>query len=666
MQRPDFERLTNLLDSQSLSAKETVEAKRLLAGLGTLSTVITRTRKVEVDADKSIREELRHEVEWTPEEAKFYDEYLTWCVARAQEKGTPLYFAMQMPLRLASACLPMAKQAVLNPQAFGKIQDEDEPDLSGDIAPHHDLVMAAKRLPDGTDSKYDELLSALKELHRQGKRAILFTFSRPTISYLRDRLAEHFRVAVMHGGVSRDERRTIMADFRAGALDFLLANRVASEGLDFEFCSAVINYDLPWNPMEIEQRIGRIDRIGQPEDKILILNFVSPETIDERIVTRLLDRIRIFESSIGALEPIIAEEAPKAIQAGLDFSLSDTEREQRIESSLLAIEEKSAGLRDISDASTSLLVTDDVDVDGLEEDLVRTGKYIGQMELVHLVSDWAAIEGAPAPTLGKVRPVVEIRGNGAMAARVVELARTARRTAAETHTLADQLRHELSFPLALEQEYSRTSGVPILSANHPLILAALSVPDYEQVRFASVRIEPDKQTPPGVYLVVLTKAVASSSGGDEIWGEAVSLDGAAAPRSVADALLAGLARGQLENSSCSYDPGQLPRLASRCMDQLAMRQEEEQIRRMEEFYALRETRKAVLQDQCARRIAAIEQRVHTAKLNRRSPGILRAFEGQRQRAISQRSSLLEDLERRGAPAISLESIAACLVEITHA
>ena len=66
----------------------------------------------------------------------------------------------------------------------------------------------------------------------------------------------------MHGGVTREERRRIMAEFRAGAYDFVLANRVASEGLDFEFCSAVINYDLPWNPMEIEQRIGRIDRIG--------------------------------------------------------------------------------------------------------------------------------------------------------------------------------------------------------------------------------------------------------------------------------------------------------------------------------------------------------------------------------------------------------------------
>ena len=96
----------------------------------------------------------------------------------------------------------------------------------------------------------------------------------------------------MHGGVTREERRRIMAEFRAGAYNFVLANRVASEGLDFEFCSAVINYDLPWNPMEIEQRIGRIDRIGQKEETILVVNFVNDSTIDERILTRLLDRIQ--------------------------------------------------------------------------------------------------------------------------------------------------------------------------------------------------------------------------------------------------------------------------------------------------------------------------------------------------------------------------------------
>ena len=298
----------------------------------------------------------------------------------------PLYFAMQMPLRLASACLPMARRAVLDPAAFGAISDADSDEVGTRLEPHSDLVAAAQQLPESIDTKFDLLYEVLRDLHERRKRALLFTHSRPTLAYLQQRLRRDFRVAVMHGGVDREGRRKIMASFRAGEYDFVLANRVASEGLDFEFCSAVINYDLPWNPMEIEQRIGRIDRIGQQEETILVVNFVNESTIDERILSRLLDRIEIFESSIGALEPIIAVEATKVLRAGFDFTLSPEQREQRLHEALTAIEEQQAGVQDISDASSALLVSNDVDVAGLEHDLVRTGSYIGQRELALLDS----------------------------------------------------------------------------------------------------------------------------------------------------------------------------------------------------------------------------------------------------------------------------------------
>jgi superfamily II DNA/RNA helicase len=137
------------------------------------------------------------------------------------------------------------------------------------------LVAAAHALDPSVDSKFDRLLTILREMQKTEKRAILFTFSKPTLAYLERRLRDEFRVAVLNGDVPRAKRNEILKSFRAGGYDFVLANRVASEGLDFEFCSAVINYDLPWNPMEVEQRIGRIDRIGQKEKKILIVNFIN-------------------------------------------------------------------------------------------------------------------------------------------------------------------------------------------------------------------------------------------------------------------------------------------------------------------------------------------------------------------------------------------------------
>lgn len=151
----------------------------------------------------------------------------------------PLHLAMQMPLRLASASLPMANRAVLDPQAFGDISDADSDESAERLEPHLDLAAAALRLPENVDTKFDVLRGVLHLLHSQNRQALVFTHSRPTLAYLMQRLESDFCVAVMHGGVSCEQRRRIMAAFRSGAYDFVLANRVACEGLDFEFCSAV-------------------------------------------------------------------------------------------------------------------------------------------------------------------------------------------------------------------------------------------------------------------------------------------------------------------------------------------------------------------------------------------------------------------------------------------
>ena len=135
-QRPDFALLTELLAKDELTPRDIVQAKRYLADLNTLSTVITRTKKVEVDDRKAKRTEDRQEVRWTQAEEDFYAEYLQWCIDRANWVGMPLYFAMQMPLRLASACLPMARRAVLGPASFGKISDADSDASTERLEPH--------------------------------------------------------------------------------------------------------------------------------------------------------------------------------------------------------------------------------------------------------------------------------------------------------------------------------------------------------------------------------------------------------------------------------------------------------------------------------------------------------------------------------------------------
>ncbi|MEU7887782.1 helicase-related protein [Microbispora bryophytorum] len=663
MRRPDFGLLHDVLAKDELTPRDIVDAKRYLAGLNTLSTVITRTKKVEVDDRKARRTEDRQEIEWTAAERDFYKEYLQWCADRAALMDSPLYFAMQMPLRLASACLPMARQAVLDPAAFGDITDADSDATPYRLEPHADLVAAAQRLPEHVDTKFDALLEVLRRLHLQERRALLFTHSRPALAYLAGRLGHEFKVAVMHGGVSRETRRQIMADFRAGGYDFVLANRVASEGLDFEFCSAVINYDLPWNPMEIEQRIGRIDRIGQKEETILVVNFINEETIDERILARLLDRIEIFESSIGALEPIISAQAPRVLQAGFDFTLTQEQREQKLHEALTAIEEQRAGLRDVSDASSALLMSNDVDVAGLEDNLVRTGRYIGQHELALLLDDWARTDGATGVKVASDGLTLELRGNAAMAARVDSLAESAQRSRAETRSISARLRNELPVTLVLDQEHARTYSGTLLTATSPLTMAAAAIPGHRQARFASLRIRRDSdEVAPGTYVVVLATAASSSRHGDEIWGAAVTEAGRDAGDGPANALLAALAEGKLVDAPVPPIE-RLPKLAERALNLLHLRHEEEQARRDGEFAALQDARIVSVTAQHQRKLATIRTRIETALSRGRGQSIVVAFRGQERRAKEKFAALLEGIRTTGQPEIRLEPLAACVVQI---
>jgi superfamily II DNA or RNA helicase len=658
--RAEFEELINLLARAPLSPNDIVRARKWLAELSPLGSMITRTRKAEVDERQSVRAALRVPVVWTDVESNFYGEYLRWCKARADVSGTPVGFAMQMPMRLASTSVHVAAREILS----GRPDDGGDEDVgtSRIVEPHRELVEAARALVSHPDSKVDVLRDELRELHGKRKQALLFTWSRATLSELQSLFSDEFRIAVLHGGVKKDDRRRIMADFRAGDFDFVFANRVASEGLDFEFCSAVINFDLPWNPMEIEQRIGRIDRIGQQEEKILILNFVNDEAIDSKMMARVLDRIGIFESSIGALEPIIGTNL-RLLQGAMDFALSESEREAKAQQFLVAIETQKAGLEDFADASTGLLIANDVPVEGLGEELRRTGRYVGSPELALLLEDWAiTAEGAGIRWLD-ARRAIEFQGNATMAESVNALARVGRRTRAETEVIISALRQERPILLALDPARAQDTGATILAATSPLVMAAVEVPGHRQARFALARIPRIEGVQPGRYLVVVTHAIGASRGGDELWGAAVDDTGRVVGEAPANALLAALAAGRIDEDEGDV-PVDVQRLARRATDSLLQRQQREQDRRDSQAAALAESRRRVLTEQHERRVAGIRRRLDTLMKNERGQNILRMNEGQRRRADEHFSALMAELDASAASTIRLEHLAVCWLEVT--
>lgn len=182
-----------------------------------------------------------------------------------------------------------------------------------------DLLGQTRRLP--PDSKLAALKAELNRLRDGGyAQVMVFTQYTDTMDFLRealgvDRGAARLMCYSGRGGeaptaggswrlINRDE---VKRRFREGEADVLLCTDAASEGLNFQFCGALINYDMPWNPMRVEQRIGRIDRLGQQSPTIQIVNLHYEDTVETDVYQALRDRIGLFEAVVGRLQPILAE-----------------------------------------------------------------------------------------------------------------------------------------------------------------------------------------------------------------------------------------------------------------------------------------------------------------------------------------------------------------------
>jgi SNF2 family DNA or RNA helicase len=152
--------------------------------------------------------------------------------------------------------------------------------------------------------KFDELLSRLHTHVRRGEKVLVFTAFRHTLDALVAEVASAgIPAAVYHGSLSRREKDAAVAAF-AGDVPVLLSTESAGEGRNLQFCHVMINIDLPWNPMQIEQRLGRLHRVGQQHD-VLLANLVSRGTIEQHILHVLETKINLFELVVGELDMIL-------------------------------------------------------------------------------------------------------------------------------------------------------------------------------------------------------------------------------------------------------------------------------------------------------------------------------------------------------------------------
>jgi hypothetical protein len=303
--------------------------------------------------------------------------------------------------------------------------------------------------------------------------------------------------------VSMDERARIMSDFRRGDFDILLVSEVGSEGLDFEFCGALVNYDLPWNPMRVEQRIGRLDRFGQKFERIHIFNFHVPGTIETDIFERLYERIRVFEESIGELEPIIRDDLAEVTRIVVDPRRSDAERERELDRIEVALENRRSELAEITSATTSVLSGfDGLLIDGLERDTIAGGKYVGESEIEGLVTAFVESFGGRIRRPGGTRRLHELTGTPEVAQRAQSALDGQAHASLDPWVAA--LRDAEPIQITFSPDRAMETSATFLHLGHPIVRAAalhMTQHHLPACRVGQVTIRGDR---PGRYAALLS------------------------------------------------------------------------------------------------------------------------------------------------------------------
>lgn len=319
---PTMEGIIRVLNQNEISVEERVQLISDIENMHTFSNLISRTRRRDI-GEFTIRKPYTVTVEFTPEQRELHDKVLEVVheIFSTIHCTDNTKFMMTTIRRQTASCLfglaPMLR-SILYRHLYEITDNDDESiDLS---ALNHDkslfsiqeqieeILEIADALPD-EDPKFDALMEIVKKKQTETKnKLMIFSSFRHTLHYLYNKLTEQgLRVGLIHGDVIDEERRELRKRFNPNqtpcedktALDILLFSEVGCEGLDYQFCDCMVNYDLPWNPMKVEQRIGRIDRNGQTSESVAIYNMVTPGTVDADVL------YGIYQNSID----MIREEA---------------------------------------------------------------------------------------------------------------------------------------------------------------------------------------------------------------------------------------------------------------------------------------------------------------------------------------------------------------------
>ena len=348
-EKPEFNRIRKRLAEDDIAADERVQLITDIEGLHTFAGIINRTRRRDIGAF-TLRKPETVTVDFTAGQRQLHDELLQ-IQAEIFNRIRPnvnVNFMMTTIRRQAASCLyglaPLLED-ILN-RHLDELEWEEADNTAqvptdeaiDSIQSQIQAILERARSLDPYDPKLESLRNIIRDKQDLlNNKIMLFSSFRHTLRYLYENLsADGVRAGMIHGGTPDEERVELRSRFEkpredSESLDVLLFSEIGCEGLDYQFCDCIVNYDLPWNPMRVEQRIGRIDRVGQTSESVAIVNLITPGTIDADIYERCLVRIGVFERALGGSEEILGEITREIRSIAENYSLSQEDRRAKFQ-----------------------------------------------------------------------------------------------------------------------------------------------------------------------------------------------------------------------------------------------------------------------------------------------------------------------------------------------
>lgn len=379
---PIFQEILILMGSKD-TLKVRARLQYLLSTMSVMNTVFSRTRKREVTTDMSQAERKPHpcKVNLYTEEQEEFDNV----IENYTDDNSYTDYNGEEVLTKGSALGLVQKKRQVASSVWGYLNNEADLDSGIDAYENY------------TDAKVEKLQEIIEAVFKSGtKKLVVFALFRRTLKYLNIRLKKlGYNTLIIHGQI--DNRAEILAQFKKDEnIHILLSSEVGSEGLDMQFCNSMVNYDLPWNPMVVEQRIGRIDRFGQKAKVVNIYNLVVAGSIQEEIYMRLLDRIGIFRGTIGDMEAILDAQVGNTTLSIQDVynrmekefftqDLTKAEKEQKITEVARAIENEKENLLHLQEGLSNTLTNDAYFRDEINR-ILYNNAYVTDKELHNFIT----------------------------------------------------------------------------------------------------------------------------------------------------------------------------------------------------------------------------------------------------------------------------------------